>query len=174
MSRLDLRKLLDKLTVLRAGLIGIAFAVAFGGYAVTQGYSLSGAVQPGTALSPSISGPSDVANGINIPSGTSSHITVTKHLSTTTLLQPALSSCGTSPVLTTGSSDMNGSYTTGSGATTCTLTFGATYVTAPTCVQSAQGTATQPTFTTTATTLVNSVDIASTVYNYFCVAKAGG
>lgn len=85
---------------------------------------------------------------------------------------PVLSSCGTSPALATGSNDFVGRLTTGSGATTCTITFGTTYGAAPSCHLSAEGTATQPTYTTSATAITVSVDIASTVYNYLCVGLA--
>src|SRR5207302_9064476 len=44
---------------------------------------------------------------------------------------PAISSCGTSPTLTSGSSDNTGSVTIGSGVTTsCTITFGVAFAAA--------------------------------------------
>lgn len=81
---------------------------------------------------------------------------------------PALTSCGTSPSAVTGD-DIAGTYTTGSAATTCTLTFATTYGTAPSCVVSTQGSATQPTYTVSATAITVTVDIASTAYSYICV-----
>jgi len=87
---------------------------------------------------------------------------------------PALSSCGTSPTLDTGSTDFAGSYTTGSAATTCTITFGTAYAAAPSCSVDANGNATQPTFTVSQTAITVTVDIASTKYSYICVGKTGG
>ena len=80
---------------------------------------------------------------------------------------PALTSCGTSPSI--AGSDVAGVVTTGSGATTCTLTFAATYTTAPSCFFLPTGTATMPVYTVSATAITVTTDIASTVYNYGCV-----
>lgn len=81
---------------------------------------------------------------------------------------PVLSGCGTAPSI--AGNDTVGKLTTGSAATTCTVTFSLAYAVAPACVISAQGTATQPTFTTSTTAIVITVDIASTVYNYICMS----
>lgn len=85
---------------------------------------------------------------------------------------PALTSCGTSPAIV--GTDVAGKITTGSAATTCTATFAVAYATAPFCVVSTQGAATQPTYTVTNVAIVMSVDIASTSYNYICIAANGG
>ena len=82
---------------------------------------------------------------------------------------PTLSGCGTSPTVT--GSDVAGVVTTGSGATTCTITFAATYTTAPSCVFLPTGTATMPVYTVSATAITVTTDIASTVYNYMCVGR---
>lgn len=82
---------------------------------------------------------------------------------------PVLTTCGTAPAIT--GSDYAGKITTGSAATTCTLTFATTYGTAPACLVATEGGATQPTYTTSATAITVSVDIASTVYNYICVGR---
>lgn len=127
---------------------GLTFAVAQN---ITKGVQLT--QDPTGAIG------MDVANNVYFPN---------KILSTRTTT-PALTSCGTSPSII--GNDTVGKLTTGSAATTCTMTFTAAYNVAPACVVSAQGTATQPTFTTSTTALTMSVDIASTVYNYICMSQ---
>lgn len=80
---------------------------------------------------------------------------------------PTLSTCGTSPAI--AGSDVAGVVTTGSAATTCTITFAATYTTAPACFFLPTGTATMPVYTVSATAITVATDIASTVYSYGCV-----
>jgi len=82
---------------------------------------------------------------------------------------PALSSCGSTPSPTIVGSDVAGTVTTGGTATTCTITFATTYGTAPSCILRPQGTATQPVYTTSATAITVTTDIAQTVYDYICV-----
>ncbi|SRR6266404_1873581 len=82
-------------------------------------------------------------------------------------LPPVLSSCGTAPSFT--GSDTALRLTTGSAATTCTVTFGVAHVTAPSCVITPQGAAVQPTYTVSATAIAMTVDVASTVYNIICI-----
>lgn len=91
-----------------------------------------------------------------------------KILSTRTVT-PTLSSCGTSPSIV--GNDTVGKLTTGSAATTCTVTFSAAYNVAPACIVQTQGAATQPTYTTSTTAITMTVDIASTVYNYICLSQ---
>lgn len=84
---------------------------------------------------------------------------------------PVLSTCGTSPTITATSTSFAGTYTTGSGATTCTITFATPFGVAPTCtITNATGAATLiPTYSTSTTAITVSVDIASTAYIYLCV-----
>ncbi len=82
-------------------------------------------------------------------------------------LPPVLSSCGTAPSST--GSDTALRLTTGSAATTCTVTFGVAHPTAPACVITPQGAAVQPTYTVSATAISMTVDVASTVYNIICI-----
>ena len=49
---------------------------------------------------------------------------------------PTLSACGTSPSITTGSTDTRGAITEGTTATGCTIAFATAYATAPVCVVS--------------------------------------
>lgn len=88
-------------------------------------------------------------------------------------LAPALSTCGTSPAVGQGANDQSGRIVTGSGATTCTITFAATYTSAPVCVVSAE-VATQPTYTVSATAITFATSIASTAYHYRCVGVGSG
>lgn len=126
-----------------------------GSFAIAQN------ITKGVQLSQDNTGPIgvDASNNVYFPN---------KILSTRTTI-PTLSTCGTSPSVI--GNDTVGKLTTGSAATTCTVTFSAAYNVAPACVVSAQGTATQPTFTTSTTALTMSVDIASTVYNYICMSQ---
>jgi hypothetical protein len=80
---------------------------------------------------------------------------------------PVLSSCGTGSPTVTGT-DHSGYFTTGGTATACTLTFATTYTNRPACIVEAEGTATEPTFTVSATAITITVDIASTTYDYWC------
>lgn len=89
---------------------------------------------------------------------------------------PVLSSCGTSPVLATGSSDGFGKVTLGSGgATGCTITFSITYNTAPECfIQDKTGVRASASTVTTTTTLVVAGLTAADVFAYQCSAYPGG
>lgn len=82
---------------------------------------------------------------------------------------PALSSCGTSPTLATGSNDVHGVVTQGGSTTGCTITFGTAYTNAPHCVVT-NYTAANRAFTTTVTptTLVIASLTASDVFAYAC------
>jgi hypothetical protein len=84
---------------------------------------------------------------------------------------PGLTTCGTSPTIT--GSDSAGYFTTGSGATTCTITFSRTWTVAPSCVVETSGSATEPTYTVSATAITTTVDIASTKYFYICSGVTG-
>lgn len=99
---------------------------------------------------------------------TNNNVYFSRHILNRDSNAPVLSGCGTSPSI--AGNDSVGKLTTGSAATTCTVTFSLAYAVAPACVISAQGTATQPTFTTSTTAITITVDIASTVYNYICMS----
>src|ERR1043166_9725940 len=87
---------------------------------------------------------------------------------------PTLSSCGTSPTLATGASDMAGTINVGSGTVTaCTLTFGTAFTNAPTCVMNDDSTAVTgdiSAISTTAVTFSFSVSIGSGHIYYVCIA----
>ena len=82
---------------------------------------------------------------------------------------PVLTSCGTSPTIS--GSDVAGIITTGSGATTCTVTFAATYTTVPSCYFLPIGTATMPVYSVSATAITVATSIASTGYSYACIGR---
>lgn len=81
--------------------------------------------------------------------------------------RPVLSTCGTAPSFT--GTDTALRLTTGSAATTCTVTFGVPFVVAPACVITPEGAAVQPTYTVSITAIAMTVDVASTVYNIICI-----
>lgn len=91
---------------------------------------------------------------------------------------PVLSSCGTSPSIATGSTDLSGRVTTGTGTPTgCVITFASAFAAAPSCVvvsQTAYATTTPAyTVSTTAITLTQAAG-DSRIYNYICSAMRGG
>lgn len=91
------------------------------------------------------------------------------HINSTTRVgaRPVLSTCGTAPSFTGTDNALR--LTTGSAATTCTITFGVPFVVAPACVITPEGAAVQPTYTSSITAIAMTVDVASTVYNIICM-----
>jgi hypothetical protein len=145
-------------------------------HAVAQaiGQSLFGQMQTGAPLGPAISPQTEPLTGIYFGTGRTG---VSRHFETGNTNAnnlPVISACGAGATVNAGSTDMGGTYTTGAATTTCTLTFGTAYATAPACIVAPQGAATFPTYTTTTTTIAVTVDIAATTYAYFCLARQGG
>lgn len=88
---------------------------------------------------------------------------------------PVLSACGGATAGDTGSSDTAGTVTQGGTVTTCTITFGTAFATAPTCfVQDV--TAVRASMATAVTTTAIAVTgiTASDKLAWLCLAKAGG
>lgn len=83
---------------------------------------------------------------------------------------PAVSSCGSSPTLATGSSDFVGTITGGTNHTACTLTFNTAYLAAPSCVVSGQSSyATSPIAYNVVATGINLTTFSGTdVVSYIC------
>lgn len=81
---------------------------------------------------------------------------------------PVLSSCGTSPTVTAGSTNFAGSFTTGSATTACTITFGSAFANAPSCTVVSPGQVV-PTYNESTTAISMTVGVASTKYRYTCV-----
>ena len=92
--------------------------------------------------------------------------TATGHVSVVGATAPTLTSCGSGPTI--HGSDVAGKFTTGTGATACTLTFGATYTNPAGCVLYVEGGTTLPTCTESATAITCSTAAASTTYDYVC------
>lgn len=93
------------------------------------------------------------------------------HINSTTRgsAPPVLTTCGTAPAFI--GTDTALRLTTGSAATTCTVTFGVPFVAIPACVITPQGAAVQPTYTVSITAISMTVDVASTVYNIICMGQ---
>lgn len=81
---------------------------------------------------------------------------------------PTISSCGTGPSVTAGSTDFSGSFTTGTVATSCTVTFSSAFAAAPVCTVLGSG-AVVPTYNESTTAITMTVDVAATKYRYTCV-----
>lgn len=85
---------------------------------------------------------------------------------------PTLSSCGTSPTITVGSTDMAGEVTEGAVSTGCTISFSATKTNQPFCVvDSEAGLVFTHTISTSAITITNVGALSSTKLSYVCVAN---
>lgn len=130
-------------------------------------------VSLGTQAAPTFTGTVTASGALNVAgTTTTSGAVVTKgNVSANGSAIPVLSSCGTSPSITAGSTDFAGNYTTGSAATTCTITFATAFAVAPTCIiTNNTGAATLiPTYSTSTTAITVATDIASTAYNYVCI-----
>lgn len=143
--------------------------------AVAQGFALM-QVMPGVPTGPSIASTLDSLSGFYF--GTN-RVGVSGHLEAglkTALGQPALTSCGTTPALATGSTDTAGTVTLGTTATGCVITFGTAYTAAPTCLVTwiATPLASQSWVTATTAITVTQTSTTNNVIQYFCVAKSGG
>lgn len=151
----------------------LAFALVLGVIAVplvAQG--TLGIFQNGLPTAPSAYGIGDSSSGLYFGTG---YAGFSKHVvagSTATANLPVISGCGTSPSLTSGSTDHAGSITVGTSASNaCVLTFGTTYTTAPFCVVQNKTTgAAANVYTISATAITWSSALAdSTVLYYICV-----
>jgi len=94
----------------------------------------------------------------------------------TTGTAPTLSSCGTSPSISTTATDMGGKITIGTSASdTCTLTFNSGWTNAPSCNVTGEDSAITLAATTTTTTLIvtapAATDFSSDVIMYNCFGQ---
>lgn len=124
-------------------------------------YNSSTIAQPLTT-----SGALTVTNGMTISTGSFTMSSAGHAAFTGTA--PSITSCGSTPSPSITGSDMAGRFTTGGTATSCTITFQATFTNPPSCIIHTEGSATQPTYTTSATAITITVDIATTTYDYIC------
>jgi hypothetical protein len=102
--------------------------------------------------------------------GVASGTTHVASLTGTYLTASALSSCGTTPAISSASTDTKGTITEGTTATGCVLTFSSAYATVPDCiVTSPSGVIpTSYSVTTVALTIAN-VSASNDKFTYFCV-----
>lgn len=130
--------------------------------ALASSFALAQTIIKGIQLSQDATGPigMDSANNVYFP----------KKILSTATVPPALSTCGTSPSAVVGN-DTIGKFTTGSAATTCTITFNVAYNVAPACALLPQGNLNFPTYTTSTTAITVTVDVASTAYAYICISQ---
>lgn len=157
----------------RAEIIAVAL-LSMAAIAGAQG--VIGIFQNGIPTGPSVYGIGDSTSGLYFGTnrvGVAGHLEGGQGTGDT----PALSTCGTSPALATGSTDFAGKITVGTSASNaCTLTFGTAYTTAPFCVvQNLTTGAAANVYAVATTTIIWSSALAdSTVLHYHCVAPSGG
>lgn len=141
---------------LLGGVSGIAIALAGASYAQNIVSSVQLSQDPRGAIG------FDASNNMFLLKG--------QHFGSQGGAAPVASACGTGPTVT--GTDFAFTLTTGSSATSCTVTFANAFGASPRCILGTQGSATQPTYTTTAASVVITVDIASTVYTGICIAPS--
>lgn len=100
-------------------------------------------------------------------SGTLSMTGATAHFKSTGSAPSLGGTCGTGAAI--AGTDVAGRVTTGTGGTSCTITFAATFTNAPSCVLFTEGSATPPTCTISATAITCTTTVAATTYDYQCV-----
>lgn len=82
---------------------------------------------------------------------------------------PTVSSCGTTPSITTGSTDSSGEVTEGATATGCTITFSTSKTNAPFCVVTFQTNLVTETYAVSTTTItLTNTSSSGTKVNYHC------
>ena len=94
-----------------------------------------------------------------------------QHVKYSSAAIPTIGTCGTgSPTVTAGSTDVAGSFTTGTTATACTLTFKIAYATAPFCVATDITTLSRLTSYTVSTTAIVATMTSNSgdVVHYIC------
>lgn len=79
------------------------------------------------------------ANLLQVSTGTAGpyvlNVSSTGHINSQSIKGVAVTTCGTSPTISSGANDVHGTITVGSGTpTSCTVTFGKPYASAPDCV----------------------------------------
>jgi hypothetical protein len=131
--------------------------------------------QDGLPGAPSVYGASDSSSGIYFASGKTGF---TRHMnagSTATNNLPVLSSCGTTPALTTGSTDTAGTVTMGTTATGCVITFGTAHAAAPACIVTWRATplASQSYTTSTAALTLTQTSTSNNLIDYVCIGRGG-
>lgn len=170
------RELLSKLRHSIGGIYFAGLALLAAGFvtvAVAQGFQPPMMFFNGTRLSPSIAG-QDNSAGLYFGTGFAG---VSRHWASGSIAAnnlPVVSNAGATPLLTAGSTDTAGQFSSTAATTTATLTFGTAWNTAPVCVVQEQGGAVAPTYTVTTVAIVVTVLVAATNYNYICMGMSNG
>lgn len=167
-----------------AGLVSPADLTMIGyktGFALTTGNSMTvigssaGSVNCGATSGSNVIIISSGASVIDCPSATTSnYLSINDKIngSLATLGSGNLSTCGTTPSVATGSNDMAGSITTGTGATACTLQTNLAKSAPALCIIVAVDGGTPPTYTTDDNGSNSHINLttarATTTYNYWC------
>lgn len=140
--------------------------------AFAQSMNLTGMVQAGTPLAPSLSSPLDPVAGFYF--GSANRAGITGHLESAQKggAVPVATLCGAQP--DAGSSDSAGSITN-VGTATCTLTFGAAFAVKPSCIVTDNTTnrATMVAIASTTALTITGITAADAL-SWVCIAKAGG
>lgn len=152
---------------------GLAAALGLAGNAAHAQFVAS-PLQNGTPVGPSVTGQntgSGIYFGVN-RTGISGHIEA--GLGNGDL--PVLSSCGSTPTLADGSTDMSGTVTMGTTATGCVITFGTPYSVAPACTVTWRATplASQSYTVSASAITLTQTSTSNNLIDYVCVAKSGG
>lgn len=161
-----------KATALALALIFVLPLLATLERPIAQGFL--GVMQNGVRNSPSVYGVGDASSGFYFGTGFAG---VSRHwaggsIGTNNL--PVVSNAGASPLLTAGSTDTAGQFSSTAATTTATVTFGTAWTTPPSCIVQEQGGAVAPTYTVTAAAIVVTVLVAATNYNYICMGLSNG
>jgi hypothetical protein len=126
-------------------------------------------IQPGSAATPGLS---DTVTGTLGYWWGVTYVGIRGHIGVAQATAPSLGTCGSSPVLATGSTDVAGRFQVKD--TGCVLTFATAWTTAPFCVVKNQTRADVITYAATTTALTIAAATADDFINYVCVGNSGG
>ncbi len=128
-----------------------------------------------------------IGNGVNTPSGTdvssklnlggvlvADRVSGHRGYGGTALSASALSACGTSPAVMSGSTDASGALTAGSGASACTLTFASAYPAAPSCIVTSRAGLAVSYTPAAGSLLVSATGLGGTTLDYRCINLGTG
>ena len=169
----DFGQLVQAWQTFYATIAAAILALAMGGsYLHSQGFQLSG-LPNGSQTNPTISGQT-VTKGIYFDSksvGIAGHLKGSMSDSNPT---PVLSSCGDTPSLLAGSSDIAGKATNGGTATTCTITFGVAWAAEPVCIVQNMTTGARAVAYSVSTTAITATALtAADVIAWHCIGASG-
>ena len=103
------------------------------------------------------------------------NLIITGKISTTQTAKPTIGTCGTSPTVATGSTDISGYFTVGgvTAVTSCTITFDSAWATAPNCILMTKNAAVTMGATTDTTHIyaTSAATMSTDTVAYFCVSN---